>query len=354
MDDPQIQQALFIPAAILAFLWGLIWGSFFNVCIYRIPMKKSVVHPGSHCYSCGVPVKWYDNIPVISYLMLGGNCRHCGTHFSSRYLFVELFTGLMFLAVFLVFGLQWQTPFQMVFVAFLIVGTFTDIDHFIIPDRITIGGTIFAIITTGILGLHSFMAQEITFTREFLHQFSFDYSSDRVPQTIHWYTPLLYSLIGAAFGYGLLWCIGLMGRLLFRKEAMGMGDVKLFAFLGAWMGPLNCVWILFLSAFVGALLGISLLIAHRLVGKDEYETLTLPDTPTVKSRWLIAKSQLAATADESPAAASAPVELSIPRRTSRQLHHFPYGPYIALAAVIVLLFHQQIHRIVLQFLNVGF
>src|SRR5690606_18615659 len=141
---------------------------------------------------------------------------------------------------------------------------------------------------------------------------------------------------------------------LFRKEAMGMGDVKLFAFLGAWMGITSCVWILFLSALVGAVMGLSLLTAHKLVGRDEIETLTLPGQPTVKSRWLTAKSPIPCDPPEPtvPAEPAEPedaspvevqgeedlVKLEFSRKTSRQLHHFPYGPYIAIAAVLVLLF----------------
>ena len=90
--------------AVVSFVFGCIFGSFFNVCIYRIPARKSIIRPGSHCYSCGSPIRWYDNIPIVSYLLLRGNCRDCGTHFSPRYLGVELLTGLIFLAIYLKSG----------------------------------------------------------------------------------------------------------------------------------------------------------------------------------------------------------------------------------------------------------
>lgn len=362
--DLDIHKVLFLPGAVLSLLWGLVWGSFFNVCIYRIPAGKSVSYPGSHCYTCGSPVRWYDNIPLLSYLALGGNCRFCGTHFSPRYFFVELLTGLLFLGVYLSFGLQIQTPFHMVFVGLLIIGTFTDIDHFIIPDRITLGGLAFAVIATGALANHSFIAQEYRVAWEIWRQFSFQWDTVRLPAQLPWYLPLLYSITSAGFGYGMLWALGLFGKLLFRKEAMGMGDVKLFAFLGAWMGITSCIWILFLSALVGALMGLSLLMAHKLVGKDEYETLELPGAPTVKSPWLTAISQESSAA--TPVASVAmqdpvlgddstslqhhqPVQLQFSMKTSRQLHHFPYGPYIAIAAVIVLLFHKQVDQLVSMF-----
>lgn len=364
MLDNEIQQILYVPTALLVFLWGLLWGSFFNVCIYRIPAGKSVSLPGSHCYTCGSPVKWYDNIPMLSYVLLGGNCRFCGTHFSPRYFFIELLTGLLFLAAFVSFGFEWQTPFQMVFIGMLIIGTFTDIDHFIIPDRITLGGTAFAIVATGLLGNHSFIAVEYRTALAIWHQLSFQWEAPAPPVELPWYLPLLYSIASAAFGYLMLLALGAFGKLLFRKEAMGMGDVKLFAFLGAWMGITSCVWILFLSALVGAVMGLSLLSAHKLVGKDEFETLELPGYPTVKSHWLTAKAQ-SGCADQNVAArvensddVSASSELSgeddlisleFSRKTSRQLHHFPYGPYIAIAAVLVLLLHTQVEHLVRGF-----
>jgi leader peptidase (prepilin peptidase)/N-methyltransferase len=364
MLDAEIAQIIFWPTALLVFLWGLVWGSFFNVCIYRIPVGKSVSFPGSHCYTCGSPVRWYDNIPLISYLILGGNCRFCGTHFSPRYFFVELLTGLLFLAAYLSFGLQLQTPFHMIFIGLLIIGTFTDIDHFIIPDRITLGGLAFAIVATGLLANHSFIAQEYRTATAIWHQLSFNWSAKRLPARLPIYLPLLYSLASAAFGYAMLWALGWFGKLLFRKEAMGMGDVKLFAFLGAWMGITSCIWILFLSALVGAVMGLSLLLAHKMVGKDEYETLVLPGQPTVKSQWLTAvpplvNANLPSPGTEAEVAQDAAnphtsgeedlVQLEFSRKTSRQLHHFPYGPYIAIAAVIILLFHKQVDQVVRSF-----
>ena len=234
----------------MVFIWGLVWGSFFNVCIYRIPVGKSVVKPGSHCYSCGSPVRWYDNIPLISYVLLRGNCRYCGTHFSPRYFFVELLTGLLFLAVFISFGFRWETPVHMLFVSFLIIGTFTDIDHFIIPDRITLGGMVCAVIATGILGPHSLIAREFVLSWDLAKQLTFQWDAPGAPNPLPYYVPLLFSIFGAAFGYAMLWAVGLMGKLLFRKEAMGMGDVKLAAPLGLYLGYLGWKQVIF-----GGLLG---------------------------------------------------------------------------------------------------
>ena len=343
----------------MAFAWGLIWGSFFNVCIYRIPAKKSIVAPPSHCYTCGAWVKWYDNIPLVSYLMLKGNCRSCGSWFSPRYFMIELLTGLLFLLTFLVFGFEWQTPFHMVFISLLIIGTFTDIDYFIIPDEITLGGTAFAVLATFVLGPHSFIADQLHLTLDIAEQFTFSWNRPELPSPLpHWMAGT-FSLIGMAFGYSLLRGIGIMGRILFRKDAMGMGDVKLFAFLGAWLGPLYCLWILFISAFIGALFGMALLLAHKALGKDEFEQLELPAQPTVTSQWLTADSQVGSIKSEAinlpsdkhlvTESSNSTILLQFPRKTAKQLHHFPYGPYIAIAAILVLLLHKWIDEGVLKF-----
>lgn len=365
MLEIDLYQTLFWPIAVFVFIWGLVWGSFFNVCIYRIPAGKSVAAPGSHCYTCGSPVAWYDNIPLLSYVLLRGNCRSCGSHFSPRYFFIELLTGLLFFAAFVSFGLRWETPFHMIFISFLIIGTFTDIDHFIIPDRITLGGLAFALVVTGLLSNHSFIAREYRLSWELWQQLSFQWRPKPPPGPLPWYLPFLYSLFSAAFGYSMLWSVGLFGKLLFRKEAMGMGDVKLFAFLGAWMGALNCIWILFFSAFVGATVGLSLLLAHHLAGRDEYEDLELSQHPTVKSRWLTAVSPTMVPAmrndldpgivsiDSNVAQSGEPITLRFSRRTSRQMHHFPYGPYIAIAAVVILLLHHIVEQGVRQFFMLG-
>lgn len=298
-------------------------------------------------------VKWYDNIPLVSYVLLRGNCRSCGTHFSPRYFFIELLTGLLFLAVFLSFGMQWQTPFHMVFVSFLIIGTFTDIDYYIIPDGITVGGTVFAVVATGVLGAQSYITPQLELTWEVVKQLTFQWDAGKIAIPMPWWYPLTYSLLSAGFGYLMLWSVGLIGKLLFRKEAMGMGDVKLFAFLGAWMGALNCVWILFLSAFIGSIFGISLLMAHKLLSRDENEVLVLIGEPTVKRQPDAVNPQLQGDgssgllSDDSdtinPAGSDqSSIEIKFPGKTTKQLHHFPYGPYIALAALIILLFHQQV------------
>jgi leader peptidase (prepilin peptidase)/N-methyltransferase len=332
--------------AAMSFLLGAICGSFFNVCIYRVPAKKSIVYPGSHCYSCGTLLAWYDNIPIVSYFLLRGTCRYCGGRFGIRYAMVELLTGLLFLALFWRFGLNWVLLAHCVFVSLLIVGTFTDIDHFVLPNGITIGGFYFAIAAAAVLGRHSVAYDEYLLSRDLLISFqpAVEPARFNIP-----FGGLIWSLLSAAFGYALLAGIGLLGRILFRKEAMGGGDIKLFAFLGAYLGALNCIWILFLSAILGSCFGLTLIIMHKLLYEDAYETIELLPDRLVNSRLRNADSQpgwsgqrdvleIAQTIE--PAAKS----LKIARSTSRQLHHFPFGPYIAVAAVIVLLFHDSVNR----------
>ena len=334
--------------ASLSFVLGAIVGSFLNVCIYRVPAKRSIVKPGSHCYQCGSHVAWYDNVPIVSYLVLRGHCRHCGAGFSSRYMWIELLTGVLFLLFYLKFGLIWALPFHLVVVSLLIFGTFTDIDHFIIADSVTLGGLVFALVAAALLGYRGVVGREWLLARDMVLQTDMFLSPTR-PLPPHWQA-FAWSLASAALGWGLLWGVGLLGRLLFRKDAMGGGDIKLLGFLGAYLGALNCVWVLFLSAMVGSVLGVSLLVAHRLVGREERTTIELrpePSTgipPSEDADSTIASGEQAQSALANPSDSPAALTLTVVRNTARQLHHFPYGPYIPLAALLVLFFHQEVNR----------
>ena len=334
--------------ASLSFILGAIVGSFLNVCIYRVPAKRSIVKPGSHCYQCGSHVAWYDNVPIVSYLVLRGHCRHCGAGFSSRYMWIELLTAILFLLFYLKFGLIWALPFHLVVVSLLVFGTFTDIDHFIIADSVTLGGLVFALVAAALLGYRGVVGREWLLAQDLYLQTDMLLSPARALPP-HWQA-FAWSVASAGLGWGLLWGVGLLGRLLFRKEAMGGGDIKLFAFLGAYLGALNCLWVLFLSAMVGSVLGISLLVAHRIVGREETETIELRPEPVTgispsnnADSTIETMEQTQATL-ENPPDAPAALRLTVVRNTARQLHHFPYGPYIALAALLVLFFHQEVNR----------
>ena len=131
------------------FLFGAATGSFLNVCVHRMPREQSIVHPPSHCPQCNEPIHWFDNIPLVSYLVLRGRCRHCGTRFTARYFLVELLTAVLFVAIWARFN-GWLAPIYWVFVGGLIVATFIDFEHFIIPNEITYGGVILGLLLSAL------------------------------------------------------------------------------------------------------------------------------------------------------------------------------------------------------------
>lgn len=221
----------------IVFAFGACIGSFLNVCIYRIPLEQSVVAPRSHCPTCKNLIAWYDNIPLWSWTWLRAKCRHCGTTISSRYVLVELLVAVLFAAVWWVYPFQWQAGVYMLVITGLVLGTFIDFAEMWIPDRVTIGGMI--------LGPLLSMAVPA------LHQ-----------QSI-WYMGLLDSAIGLAVGFGSLWGVAAIGRLIFRKEAMGFGDVKLLGAIGAFLGWKAVLFTIMISSLAGSIVGVVLIIAHN-------------------------------------------------------------------------------------------
>ncbi len=242
--------------ATFAFIFGAIVGSFLNVCIYRIPAGRSVVFPGSTC-ACGQRIAWYNNIPILSWLLLRGRASCCGEKFSVRYPAIELLTGLLFLA-------SWLTHdpvvalIGMLFIAFLICATFIDFDHMIIPDRFSIGGMVLGVVLSfafpslqGVEGLP--VAENIQAG--------------------------VMSIIGALVGAGLVYWIAVLGEIVFRKPAMGEGDVKFVGFIGAFCGWQGAVFSMFGGAFIGSIVLLPILLIGRLLGKGgaKEETAELPE-----------------------------------------------------------------------------
>ena len=208
---------------------GLCLGSFLNVCVYRIPAEISLSHPPSTCPKCDTRIKWYDNIPVFGWCALKGKCRACKNPIAMTYPVIELITGLLFLAVYFVHGLSWVTPVYALAVFGLLLGTLVDIAEMWIPDRVTIGGMIvYPILSALVPALHG-------------------------AET--WSAGLIASLIGLAAGFGLFYGVGVLGKLAFKKDAMGFGDVKLMGGLGALFGWQAVLFILFVSAFAGSIVG---------------------------------------------------------------------------------------------------
>ncbi len=211
------------------FIFGLCIGSFLNVCIYRLPASKSIVHPRSMCSNCGTLIAAYDNIPVLSYLWLKGRCRHCQIKISLRYPMVELLGGLFALGTFLKFGLTLEALIYYLFFASLLVVTFIDIDHRIIPNVITLPGI-------PICFAASFALPAITY-RE--------------------------ALLGILIGGGSLFLVAWIYSLITKKEGMGGGDIKLLAMMGAIVGWQGVLFTIFLASLVGTLAGLAAMLQSR-------------------------------------------------------------------------------------------
>ena len=224
------------------FFSGLCVGSFLNVCIWRIPRDESVAWPGSHCPACNHAIAPWDNIPLLSWLILNGKCRHCKISISPRYFLVELLTGTLFAVLWLIHGWSVLTPLYIFFTTALILGTFVDFDHLILPDRVTIGGMIAGPI--------------LSFAFPSLHG-----QTERLPA-------LLHSLGGLALGFGILWLVSTVGRLILKREAMGFGDVKLLGAIGACLGWQSVLFTIFFSSLSGTVVGLTLIAA----GKKELQS----------------------------------------------------------------------------------
>ena len=269
-----------------SFAFGACVGSFLNVCIYRIPRELSVIKPRSHCISCGKTIPWYLNIPIISYLFLRGKCRFCGAKFSPRYLVVEILTAFLFMMVWLKviypYGPFWGmtplsdirlVPVYWLIIGGLLLGTFVDFEYLIIPDRVTLGGIVAGLIISAILpSLHNTNSHLLSIT---------------------------YSVVGAALGWLVLWLIGFFGTIIFKKEAMGFGDVKLIGAIGAFLGWKAVLFTIAVSSFFGAIVGIILVLS----------------------------------------------------RCKEMQSKIPYGPYLSLAAVIWIFWGEKLLQIYLNILS---
>ncbi len=217
---------------------GLCVGSFLNVCIYRLPQEgASIVKPRSYCPACKKQIRWHDNIPVVSFLILGAKCRDCKAPISARYPAVELVTGALFALLYRIYGLTPWTAISVYFVCSLLVVTLTDLDCQIIPDEITIVGML-----AGLLASFFFPAlQGETWGKAGIGD----------------------SVLGLLVGGGLLFLIGLVGDFVFKKESMGGGDVKLLAMLGAFVGPEGTLAVFFLAPVLALPVGLALKLTRK-------------------------------------------------------------------------------------------
>ena len=246
--SPELMYAFF---ATLSFAWGASVGSFLNVCIYRIPLELSVVKPRSFCPQCRQPIPWYYNVPILSYVSLRGRCAFCETRITPRYMLVETLVAMLFLLVWLKFDLRpgarylgltsvtdWKlVPVYWLAVSCLVLGTFVDFEHMIIPDRVTLGGIVAGLILSVLVpSLHA--------------------------ETVAWRS-LLSGVIGAGVGWGSLWLVAVVGKLIFKKDAMGFGDVKLLGAVGAFLGWRAVLFTIMVSSLAGSIVGISLVLSGK-------------------------------------------------------------------------------------------
>lgn len=226
---------------VIAFLFGSIVGSFLNVCIYRIPRGSSIILPLSRCPSCNTPIKPYDNIPIISFILLWGRCRRCRARISLRYPLVEALNALLYVLVLWRFGPGWHTPLLFAFCSAMIVITFIDLDFQIIPDSITLPGIV-----------AGFIAGSLILPDPFVRPFPLGFRE---------------SIIGLLSGGLIFYLIAEVSYRILRQEAMGGGDIKMMAMVGAFLGWKSVLLTTFAGSLLGSLIGISLMVFKGKGGK---------------------------------------------------------------------------------------
>ena len=204
-----------------AFIFGSIFGSFCNVCIYRLPLSKSIAKERSFCPSCKSPINWYDNIPLLSFVLLKSKCRTCGKKINFQYFLVELIAAVSFLSIYFIFGTSITTLLLLILSVFFIIIFFIDLKHYIIPNELT-----FPLMVIG-----------------FLKSFDPNLNKAIFPNYIN-------SLIGGLIGYLIIWFIIFVYKKIRNKEGMGLGDAKLLAVVGFWFGWLSIPFTIFISSLV--------------------------------------------------------------------------------------------------------
>lgn len=269
----------FFPGVV--FVFGACIGSFLNVVIYRVPAGQSLIRPGSHC-TCGAPIAWHDNLPILGWFLLRGRARCCGARYSFRYPFVELLTAALFLVCWLLFPPA-KAVCGMVLLGILIPATFIDLDHFIIPDAFTIGGAVVGVLLS-------------VFVPALHDQHSGLFILDAIRSGV-------VSLQGLLVGSGLVLWIALLAELLLKKEAMGFGDVKFVGAIGAFCGWQGAAFAIFGGALVGVIWFAIALAWQKIAGRPA------PVAPKTQT----------------PEGEAAPLGFGV---------HVPFGPMLAIAAAL--------------------
>lgn len=226
MFDVFLTQPLF---SIYLFVFGALLGSFANVVIYRLPLGQNIAWPGSHCFSCKTPVKWYNNVPIFAWFWLRGKCAKCKAPFSFRYPFVEFLMASLFAIAGLILGPSYFLIEALIFIFMVVTASFIDIDHMILPDKFTLTG-----IVLGLIG------GALNPEREFL--------------------PALYGVLA---GGGFLWAVAYLYYALRGREGMGGGDIKLLAWIGALLGWQSIPVVILVSSVIGSIVGIILALRNK-------------------------------------------------------------------------------------------
>ena len=216
---------------ITAFILGCIWGSFSNVCIYRLPLNISVTKGRSYCLSCQKQINWFDNIPLVSFIVLMAKCRHCSTKIDFKYFLVELISGLNFLIIFYFFGISIESLLLIILSIFFLIIYFIDLKHFIIPNELT-----YPLIVLG-------------FGKTFFAN-----------QNYYIFPDYLNSIIGGVAGYTIIWVIIFLYKKLKNIEGMGLGDAKLLAAIGFWFGWIALPFVLFFSSLTALVISMPSLV----------------------------------------------------------------------------------------------
>jgi leader peptidase (prepilin peptidase) / N-methyltransferase len=278
------------------FVFGIIIGSFLNVCITRIPEEVSIVSPGSRCPRCLTPIKPYDNVPVFAWLWLKGKCRNCGLPISPMYPLVELATGLLFVGCFLEFGISQATVKWLFFICLLIILTVTDLRVRLLPDVITWPGFVAGVLFSAFVPPNDGVA--FLLSLRLFHQLP----PERVLGVIE-------ALLGAAFGSLMLWGAAALYKLVRKREGMGMGDVKMMLMVGAFLGVRNAFITILLGTLLGSVLGVAVIATMYAsgAGRKLAERASRRGIGTANQiRWLIASQ-----------------------------YHLPLGTFLGIAALIV-------------------
>lgn len=232
-----------VEGLVLVGLVGLVVGSFLNVVIHRVPRRRSIVHPRSSCPACGAAIAWYHNVPIASWLVLGGRCAACHAPISARYPFVEAANAALWLAAALRYGVTLEALVLLPFLSAMLALFFTDWDHQLLPDRIT-----FPLLALGLLSAPLNRRLDLFLL---------------APGTGTAWARLATALAGAALGFGALFLVGWAWEVLFRREALGGGDLKLMAAVGAYLGMPGVVATVFGGSLVGTAIALPFLLRGR-------------------------------------------------------------------------------------------